>query len=502
MKHRLLPLCLAMGCLCVAQAEPIRPKYYAHADGKKDSLLLAALHDSVCGGLRYEYGASQFHSSDKPGQWQKGDLKTNGTWGAFVTTDVKDDGSVWDMYSNCVRRFPNRAGESACSMNIEHCLPKSWWGWSSTDKRDTSLLAYRDRYNLNPSDARANSQKSNSAPGHVSKADKFDNGSFRMDSKAKSAYGYICWEPAPEYRGDFARAWFYMATAYRNISWNDTYADYASPRTYLCFSPAIVSVLLDWHRADPVSEKEICRADRISSIQHNRNPYIDYPELVEYIWGNRKGQTVDLQSLTCTAGTATCTLPQKEEATQHLYDTIISLPALTKALVNAVPDCYASDKIQSNGTVSITMGAATTDAWLSFSQLTLAEEALLRFRASVYDTAERMQIDVKADDKLIASVRDTAKQETRNERFYDIKVPAGTRALTITSVGGNTKYRACMQELYLLTLRPVIPDNPTDVPAVEAPATPDAARKVFINGHLLILRNGILYMPDGRTVSR
>ena len=502
MKTRLLLLCLTATCLLTASAEPVRPNYYAHADGLKDSLLLAALHDSVCGGLRYEYGASQFHTSDKPGQWQKGDLKTNGTWGAFVTTDVNDDGTIHDMYSNCVRYFPNRSGESPCSMNIEHCLPKSWWGWTSSDKRDTSQLAYRDLYNLNPSDARANSQKSNYAPGHVQKADKFNNGSFRMDSKTKSAYGYICWEPAPEYRGDFARAWFYMATAYRNISWSEAYADYASPRTYLFFSPAIVSVLLDWHRSDPVSDKEICRADRISSIQHNRNPYIDYPELVEYIWGDRKGQAVDLQSLVCTAGTATCTLPQKEEDTQHLYDTIISLPALTKALINAVPGGYASDKIQSNGTVSVTMGASTTDGYMSFSPLGLTEQTLLRFRASVYDTGERMQLDIEADDRLIASVKDTAKLETRNERFYEVDIPSGTDKLTITSVGGNTKYRACMQELYLLRLRPVVPPIHTDEHEAETDTAPCQARKVFINGMLLIKRNGMLYMPDGRPVSR
>ena len=54
------------------------------------------------------------------------------------------------------------------------------------------------------------------------------------------------------------------------------------------FSDAIIGVLLDWHRADPVSDKERCRMDVISDIQGNRNPYIDYPELVEYIWGNKK----------------------------------------------------------------------------------------------------------------------------------------------------------------------------------------------------------------------
>ena len=62
-----------------------------------------------------------------------------------------------------------------------------------------------------------------------------------------------------------------------------------------------LSFLLDWHRQDPVSQKEIDRNQAIyDSIQHNRNPFIDYPELVEYIWGNRVGQAVNLSSMTPT----------------------------------------------------------------------------------------------------------------------------------------------------------------------------------------------------------
>ena len=59
--------------------------------------------------------------------------------------------------------------------------------------------AYKDLYNLNPSDQRANGQKSNYAPGHIKTGDKFDNGSFRMDwcldafsmtATVKSRFGY------------------------------------------------------------------------------------------------------------------------------------------------------------------------------------------------------------------------------------------------------------------------------------------------------------------------
>lgn len=51
-----------------------------------------------------------------------------------------------------------------------------------------------------------------------------------------------------------------------------------------------INLLLKWHREDPVSQKELDRQEVVYGAQHNRNPFIDHPELAEYIWGNKKGQ--------------------------------------------------------------------------------------------------------------------------------------------------------------------------------------------------------------------
>lgn len=471
----------------ILNAEPIPDGYYSSIEGKSDSVLKSTLCQIVGGGVRYEYGTTSYHTSSNPPQWEKGDLKSYGTWQALPLTDRREDGSIWDMYSNSVRYYPNKQGESGCSLNIEHCLPKSWWGGDVND-------AYKDLYHLNPSDAQANSQKSNYAPGHVQKGDKFDNGSFRMDSKSKSAYGYICFEPAPEYRGDFARAYFYIATAYENIKWSDTYisAGYIRPDNYLFFSDAIIQVLLDWHREDPVSDKEICRAEQISSIQHNRNPYIDYPELIEHIWGNKKGQSVSLDDLVCTYGTGTCSEYVPPVDTEHKFDTLLNFPALTKSIVNAVPNCYASDKIQSNGTSSITMGASTTDGFLSFSKLNLQKEATLIFRASAYNTATSMQLDIYADNQLINTISEDVENFTRNEVRYTTTIPAGTDSVSIVSVGGATTKRACMQELYLLT-----PKSEIETILSSASAAQPTAKKVFINGTLYIIVGNRTYSVLG-----
>lgn len=478
-------------------AEAIPANYYDAIDGKQDSVLKSQLSLIVRGGDRYDYGVNTYHTSSNPPEWEKGDLKAYGTWQALPSTDMHPDGIVWDMYSHCVRYYPNKLGDSGCSLNIEHCLPKSWWGGDVND-------AYKDLYHLNPSDQRANGQKSNYPPGHVVKGDKFDNGSFRMDSKNKSQYGFICFEPEAEYQGDFARAYFYIATAYEDFTWasGTTPFDAALAMdndSYLEFKPWLIQVLLDWHRADPVSDKEICRADQISSIQHNRNPFIDYPELVEYIWGNKKGQAVNLDSLECEFEIGRCIDPITPEPSPILYDTLINLPATSKSNILAITgDISASvnSGVATNaysGNSSCVMGTGATGGEITFTGIQLTDTAVLAFRASPYNSATSMQLDIYINDGLFQSILVAVEQDTRNEVRYRFTVPANTTSIKLVSVGTSTAQRACLQELYLLSPK----GESTDITEVQ-PAS--AARKELRKGQVVIRREDNTYTTSGQNV--
>ena len=112
----------------------------------------------------------------------------------------------------------------------------------------------------------------------------------------------MVFEPQDSDKGDIARALFYMAACYNNFSGNETITqfnpnlllvDYATSDGAAEESSAshpvtmgILSDLLEWHKLDPVDEYEIHRNNLIyKNFQHNRNPFIDFPEWVDMIWG-------------------------------------------------------------------------------------------------------------------------------------------------------------------------------------------------------------------------
>lgn len=85
--------------------------------------------------------------------------------------DRPPDGQVVDRYSNDKRYFGNK-GQAVSGMNIEHSFPKSWWGGSENQ-------AYKDLYNLMPSEQKINSAKSNYPMGKVNNAST-DNGCTKV----------------------------------------------------------------------------------------------------------------------------------------------------------------------------------------------------------------------------------------------------------------------------------------------------------------------------------
>jgi len=213
-------------------------------------------------------------------------------WTAFRKTDARADGKVWDVYSNITSytfgddQDTGSGGTSENDVyNREHSFPNSWFGG------DKSSAMYTDLYHLYPSDKWVNAKRGNLPFGNVGTVTGYSANHYcEWGTSTESGSTLTVFEPADELKGDFARSYFYMVTCYENLvaSWtvNDN-TEMLGGNTYPAFSNWAQSVLLAWHRLDPVSAKETARNDSIYTLyQHNRNPFIDFPTLAEYVWGD------------------------------------------------------------------------------------------------------------------------------------------------------------------------------------------------------------------------
>ncbi len=224
----------------------------------------------------------------------------------FQTTDVYPQSMRWwDMYSDVTRYAPSFSG-----LNREHSLPKSWWKVGN-DVEYTP--AYTDLFHLYPSDGPANQAKSNYPLGtvNISQKIKFENDVTLVGYPVTGQGGgapYV-FEPDDEYKGDFARTYFYMVTCYQNLQWNTSYLWMLQRNTYPTLTPWAVNLLLKWHRDDPVSQKETDRNEAVYGYQGNRNPFIDFPDLAEYVWGNKVGEPFRVQGGTTPGGKPVLTAP-------------------------------------------------------------------------------------------------------------------------------------------------------------------------------------------------
>lgn len=278
MRKLISGMMMAAGALALMAEAPAG--YYTLLEGKSGSALKEAVKRVAIPDDFVSIGYGEGHTSFK-------------TWQAFEFTDVRMIGGKaawWDMYSNKLIYVEN----GHLSLNIEHSVANSWWGGESG-----SVQAYQDLFHLNPSNAEANVAKSNNPIGIVGSNPSYDNGLILVGAPAAGYGGGASkvFEPADEYKGDFARAYFYIMTAYDDIPWREDKggeALYTITDGRIDLQPWTASMLLKWATEDPVDAKEMNRNEEIFKCQKNRNPFIDYPILAEYIWGNRKGNAFSL----------------------------------------------------------------------------------------------------------------------------------------------------------------------------------------------------------------
>lgn len=263
MRKKLLRLSLAF-LVSVMPALPMLAQipegYYSSLKGKKGAELKTAIHDIIKKANVLEYGSKKGH-----------------TWWGFWSTDRDERGYFIDRYSAEKEWVMSTSqGAAGAGMNIEHSFPKSWWGGAT-------VQAYKDLYNLMPCKKEINTTKNNFPMGKVVSGDK-GNGWTKV---GEGTDGKKYWEPADPWKGDFARGYMYMATAYQDYNWKGTQAlQILQQGDYPTLKEWAYKLYIQWAKADKPDAVEIKRNNDVAKIQGNRNPYVDFPNLMEYVWGD------------------------------------------------------------------------------------------------------------------------------------------------------------------------------------------------------------------------
>ena len=250
----------------------------------------------------YTYGTSSSSSKNNPY-----------IHALYINRDVNNQTTAWDNHK-----------QDQWGINREHVWPKA-----EGFEDEAAGGARGDPMHLMAGNGYANNIHSNYYYGYVKTSgsytdcgSKYSNQSGNLRGTSKTLNSGTVFEPQDCDKGDIARAIFYMVARYNYLSGSDSdginsnnpnlaltqsLSDWASSGyTSTTSNPGkmgIMTDLLAWHHADPVDEYEIHRNNLLyTNYTNNRNPFIDFPEWADFIWGsvNYNGSTYISHSTTPT----------------------------------------------------------------------------------------------------------------------------------------------------------------------------------------------------------
>ncbi len=226
--------------------------YYASAKGKKGTALKAAIANILAYGfVGKTYGEARYilEEADK--------------------NPIAN--SVWCFYEE---NTGNAEWDSGSTWNREHVWARSRGVEGETDNSEISMTS--DIHNLKAEVPSINTKKLN-----------YNFAYIPNDSASWGLHSTACYAPKVSARGDAARIMFYMAVMYGESVGIEISNEMTSRNSS---SQGKLDDLLMWHKEDPVDPFEVRRNNVIYQYQKNRNPFIDHPELVDYIFGDKQDE--------------------------------------------------------------------------------------------------------------------------------------------------------------------------------------------------------------------
>ncbi|WP_196888562.1 endonuclease [Aureivirga sp. CE67] len=245
------------------------PDYYTSAYNTKGDDLKEALYEIIKGHVEFPYTSS---STD--------------VWDILKVTDRDPNNSA-----NVILIYSGRSINAAQEYNNGNGWTREHVWAKSRGDFGTSKGAGTDVHHLRPLSASVNSTRSNrSFDNCMTCQDVVDKG-FNTGSKIDA----FLWtfQPRDEVKGDVARMIFYMATRYEGFNGEPDLqmTNSTPPQTDKAPYHGVLNTLLVWNEEDPVDAFEMNRNNIIfDDYQLNRNPFIDYPEIADHIWGSKMNE--------------------------------------------------------------------------------------------------------------------------------------------------------------------------------------------------------------------
>lgn len=281
-------------------------EYYKGVEGLKGEALQSKLHEIIRDHTSFTYAKTVDIMKITDRDWTLSPLSNE----ELVNYPFEVDEGIGDPYLRLLYGEQYNGTENAVKWSENHTTiwnKEHTWAKSHGDFGE-SRPAGTDLHHLIAADAQINRYHSNIDFGEPTKniTQRSDvRGNLTTSSNGDNDEGYKVFAPPLESRGDVARALFYMPTRYFNfVSTGEPkliIVDEFSGETHAASASepgrmAWLSVLLKWHKDDPVDAYEVHRNNLIyNNFQGNRNPFIDHPEWVDMIYDpNYEGEGASL----------------------------------------------------------------------------------------------------------------------------------------------------------------------------------------------------------------
>ena len=349
-------------------------------------------------------------------------------WHAYQFSDARPSGDsliIWDMYSSISAypidsRLHSNSKEGISGFQREHSMPKSWF--NPTERNSSGYTyndvkpMYSDVVHVIPTDGTVNNKRSNNVYAEVgddSNVKWASAGGFsRLSNKGacvtegwkEQVAGYSSksvFEPNDEYKGDLARIYFYMVTCYEPIcgTWTSDMFDSDSSDGYQPFAKWAFNMLMRWAHDDPVSQKEIDRNKMCYQLQGNRNPFVDFPGLEDYVWGEKKDSIFGEEAKDTAVAAAVSTVIQLNRET---FGVDWTANGNMRDYYHRIPLVYSQDGID----VTFAYGIEGSKMYCDSNQVRLYNKNVLTFKShnSKMTTIEFTVPEKSADKEFIPSV--------------------------------------------------------------------------------------------------